>query len=92
MAPWELRKPGNSENGVHSVRQRKANAWGLYDMHGNESEWILAPAAAERNFKGQGLVGGGGRASSPEETASSAKLETELAQPAKGAFRLVMEF
>lgn len=86
---WHL---GNSENRVHSVRQRKANAWGLYDMHGNESEWIFAPAAAERNFEGQGLVRGGGFYSSPEETASSAQLETELAQPTKGAFRVLVEF
>jgi len=38
---------GNSHEQTQRVKQKKPNAWGLYDMHGNVAEWVLEQYAVD---------------------------------------------
>lgn len=76
---------GNSGQKTHPAGEKRPNAWGLYDMHGNVREWCAdwyGPYAAERQIDPQGpdwgelhVVRGGGWASSPADC-RSARRET----------------
>jgi formylglycine-generating enzyme required for sulfatase activity len=45
----------NSEGRTHPVGQKKPNAWGLFDMHGNAWEWCLD--VWHSNYKGAPIDG-----------------------------------
>ena len=79
----------NSENKYHKVGQKLPNLWGLYDMHGNVSEWTLDQYSATTFRKRKGnevnnpyvipskkyprVVRGGSWMDSPKRTRSASR-------------------
>ncbi|OGV48228.1 MAG: hypothetical protein A2X49_05220 [Lentisphaerae bacterium GWF2_52_8] len=85
---------GNSGRKPHPVGTRKANAWGLYDMHGNLAEWCLEPVkkkvgGKERIFY---VLRGGAWFNTPEALRSSSRRLVDNPQSADYSigFRIVL--
>jgi formylglycine-generating enzyme required for sulfatase activity len=89
----------NSENRPHPVGLKKPNAFGLYDMAGNVSEWVHDLYAdypfgtstdPNPDVGGLAIVRGGGFTSSPKATRASDRITTTLTYRTRGdGFRCV---
>lgn len=73
------------------VRSKRPSPWGLFDLHGNESEWCLTEDAAEQEYSGEGTVRGGGFYSSIDETRCWVRSSNPLQSTSHGAFRILVE-
>ncbi len=80
----------NADKDVHPTRMLKPNAWGLYDMHGNEFERCVVLDAESSGYDGAGPIRGGNIFSAVEETASSSRMMSPLNTPTRGAFRVLL--
>ncbi len=86
----------------HPVAKKRPNAWGLYDMHGNQSEWCADRFGGDASYydsrpqtdpKGpktgsERILRGGGILSSAHDSRSASRVHQEANEPSKGGFRV----
>lgn len=94
------RQTARSRTRPHPVAQRKPNAWGLYDMHGNAAEWTgdwFAAYAAGRQLNPTGPAEGvekvvrGGNWNSDAVSVRSGHRQSLHPEFGRAGFRVVME-
>ncbi len=95
----------NSDNTTHPVSQKKANDWGLFDMHGNVQEWcqdiwsdshqtapVIDPTGPSDGNDTYRVIRGGGFNSSTDECRSASRSRRSSYSSFKiCGFRLVVE-
>ncbi len=94
---WHL---GNSGGRLHPVAQKKANAWGFFDMLGNEMEWCLdrynadlrdvAPFAdpLDPDSTERRILRGGAFPTAIEQLRPACRRVSHPASPTHGSFRV----
>jgi len=94
----------NSHWVFHPVAKKRPNAWGLYDMHGNSSEWCADRLGEDSSYydprlqidpKGsktgsERILRGGGILSSAHDIRSASRVYQDANEPTKGGFRVAM--
>ncbi len=95
----------NSHWVFHPVAKKLPNAWGLYDMHGNESEWCADRFGGDASYYDQDpkidptgsetgsqrIQRGGNILSGAGDVRSACRVPREADEPTKGGFRVAAD-